>query len=332
MIHLRVIVPPAHATEALVLLTSSPGVINVVHFPGAARKPQGDLILCDVAREAASYVIDDLRTSVLPDEGTIAVEQVDLALSEAAEEAKRQSEGAPGDAVVWEEVEAKTLDSAELSYTFLAFMVASTLIAAFAILTDSLVLLIGAMILGPDFGPLAGVSVAVVQRRFELARRSLVALIVGFPVGITAAWIATVILRAFDRGPIALSAEAHDATLFISHPNIYSFLVALVSGIAGVLSLSTSKASALIGVLVSVTTIPAAANIGVATAYQDWPEWRGSMQQLSINVAALVAAGTATLWLQRQAYLRNRLPPLPPFLARGAAHHHSSARRERESR
>ena len=55
------------------------------------------------------------------------------------------------------------------------------------------------------------------------------------------------------------------------------------------LSLSTAKSGALIGVLISVTTIPAAANIGLAAAYQDWESWRGSIEQLAINLASIVA-------------------------------------------
>ena len=72
------------------------------------------------------------------------------------------------------------------------------------------------------------------------------------------------------------------------------------------LSLSTAKSGALIGVLISVTTIPAAANIGVAAAYQDWESWRGSIEQLAINLASIVAAGTAVLAAQRALYLRRR--------------------------
>ena len=88
---------------------------------------------------------------------------------------------------MWEEVEARTSESATLSISFVVFMVLATLIAAVGILTDSLILIIGAMVVGPEFGPLAGVSVAIVERRLSLARRSLVALAVGFPVASVAA-------------------------------------------------------------------------------------------------------------------------------------------------
>jgi uncharacterized membrane protein len=72
------------------------------------------------------------------------------------------------------------------------------------------------------------------------------------------------------------------------------------------LSLSTSKSGALIGVLISVTTIPAAANIGVTAAYGDWENFRGSAGQLAINLGAILLAGTTTLAVQRILYVRRR--------------------------
>jgi uncharacterized hydrophobic protein (TIGR00271 family) len=93
----------------------------------------------------------------------------------------------------------------------------------------------------------------------------------------------------------------------ISSPDFFTFFVAACAGVAGMLSLSTAKSGALIGVLISVTTIPAAANIGVAAAYGDWHAWRGSIAQLAINLASIMAAGTATLYAQRLLYRRRRV-------------------------
>jgi uncharacterized hydrophobic protein (TIGR00271 family) len=104
----------------------------------------------------------------------------------------------------------------------------------------------------------------------------------------------------------AFSLENHSLANIISSPDFLTFVVAACAGAAGMLSLSTAKSGALIGVLISVTTIPAAANIGVAAAYQDWSSWRGSMGQLAINLSSIVAAGTAVLAAQRALYLRRR--------------------------
>ena len=67
--------------------------------------------------------------------------------------------------------------------------------------------------------------------------------------------------------------------------------VAVLAGVVGMLSLTTPKSSALVGVLISVTTIPAAANIGVAAAYDDWDDVRGAALQLGVNLAGIFIAG-----------------------------------------
>jgi uncharacterized membrane protein len=79
-----------------------------------------------------------------------------------------------------------------------------------------------------------------------------------------------------------------------------------LGGVAGVLSLTSTKSAALIGVLISVTTIPAATNVGLAAAYGDGSEAVGAAQQLSLNLAAIVIAGIATLYVQRLLYVRRR--------------------------
>jgi uncharacterized membrane protein len=87
----------------------------------------------------------------------------------------------------------------------------------------------------------------------------------------------------------------------------------MLAGVAGVLSLSTAKSGALIGVLISVTTIPAAANVGVGAAYRDWAEFGGAAFQLGINLIAIVLAGVTTLGIQRTFYVRRRRATFRPF-------------------
>jgi uncharacterized hydrophobic protein (TIGR00271 family) len=288
------------------LLTNTASVCNVIHLQGVARRPHGDAILCDVAREDASIVVSDLRELGVHERGSIALEDIDSEISAAATQAEKQASGLPSDAVVWEEVETRTSENVELSASFLAFMVLAVLIGAIGIITDQLVLIIGAMVVGPEFGPIAGLSVAAVQRRADLARRSLIALVVGFPVAITAAFLGTLLLEGLDLIPEDFTQEGHPLTDFISKPNEFSAIVALLAGFAGVLSLTNAKSGALVGVLISVTTIPAAANIAVAAALGDGKEWVGAMEQLALNLTAIMVACIGTLYLQRWLYLRRR--------------------------
>jgi uncharacterized hydrophobic protein (TIGR00271 family) len=306
MIHLRIVAPEEEAHRALDLLYASPAVINVVHLHAASKKPKGDVILCDVAREDASVILSDLKELDIPRVGSIAVEHIDTAISEAAKAAEEAAPGLPSDAVVWEEVESRTSEQTELSFSFVLFMVAAMQIAAVGIVLDQPILIVGAMVLGPEFGPLAAISVALVQRQAELAERSLIALAVGFPVGTIGALGTTLFMRWIDEFPDNFDETRHPFTDFITDPTFLSFFVAFVAGSAGVLSLTAAKSGALVGVLVSVTTIPAASNVGVAAAYGEWGIAGKAALQLGINLAGIVAAGVITLFVQRRYYVARR--------------------------
>ncbi len=306
MVHLRIVAPADRSQKVVDLLERSPAACNLIFLPGAARKPAGDVILCDLAREEASVLIADLKELEIHRDGSIALEQIDSQLSAAADRAERAARGTPSDAVVWEEVEARTSESIELGGNFLAFITLACLIASVGIFLGSPILIVGAMVVGPEFGPLAGLCVALVDRRLDVARRSLLAIAVGFPVGITAAFLFTLFARATGLLDADFSSSENPLTSFISHPDAFSFIVAAFAGIAGVLSLTSAKSGALVGVLISVTTIPAAANIGVAAATADWSDWRGAMAQLAVNLAAILLAGMATLAIERHIYQRRR--------------------------
>ena len=304
MVHLRLVVPPELVDPVLGVLRETESVYGIVHLRGVAERPTGDLVTCEVAREDASIVVGDLCRLGLDDVGSIVLESVDTAVSETARRAERVAAGSPADAVVWEEVEARTSEGTELSSSFLVFMVVATLIAGVGILTDSIILIIGAMVVGPEFGPLAALCVALVERRLDFARRSAVALAVGFPAAILATYLGTLVFQWIGEAPD--DARDHPETLFISSPSWFSVVVALLAGVAGMLSLTTAKSGAIVGVLISVTTIPAAANVGVAAAYSEWDEVGGAASQLIINLVSIVVAGVATLLAQRWGYARRR--------------------------
>jgi uncharacterized hydrophobic protein (TIGR00271 family) len=306
VVHLRIVVPEDRAQRALDVLMRTDSVCNVMVLGAVAQRPEGEVILCDVAREEASVVLSDLKELGVHRDGSIALELIDAQVSTVADEAERRAKGAVSDAVVWEEVEERTSESIELSGVFLLFMVLAGLIAAVGIFLDSPILIVGAMVVGPEFGPIAGVCVAVVQRRRELAVRSFTALAAGFPLAIACVLLATLVFRATGLTPDRFSREDHELASIIANPDFFAFFVAACAGTAGMLSLSTAKSGALIGVLISVTTIPAAANVGVSVAYADWPSFRGSVGQLAVNLGAILLAGTATLAVQRAGYRRRR--------------------------
>jgi uncharacterized hydrophobic protein (TIGR00271 family) len=299
VLHLRVISPPDETDRVVELLTGEAGATNLVVLPGAARQPAGDVVLCDVVREAGSPVLSALRRLGIHERGSIAIETVDVALSRSAIEAAAAAPGLAGDAVVWDEIEQKTGEETELSGTFLLMLAIATVIAGIGVLLDQPILIVGAMVVGPEFGPLAALCVGIVRGRRRTAGRALLALGVGFPAGIVVTMLTTWGLTALGLIGEEMLLRPRPLTDFIWRPDALSWVVGFFAGIAGMLSLTSSKAGPLIGVLISVTTVPAAANIAVALAYGVPHEAAGSAGQLFLNLAAIVTAGVLTLLAQR---------------------------------
>jgi uncharacterized hydrophobic protein (TIGR00271 family) len=313
VLHLRIIVPPDRTDAVQESLSASEAVVNVVVLPGAARSPVGDLILCDVVREGASGLIARLRELGVERDGCIMLDQIDTVLSDAADRAADRVPGLGVDAVVWEQIERSTGEETRLSAAYLTFMTVAMIIAAIGVLLDQPILIVGAMVVGPEFGPLAALCVGIVQRRLPLVRSALVALLVGFPVAMAVTVAATFALDAAGLVDRSMLLRERPLTSFIWQPDALSWVVGFLAGVAGMLSLTSAKAGTLTGVLISVTTVPAAANAAVAVAYAERGEAAGSALQLLINVVAIVTAGVLTLLVQRHVWgdLRGRLRRAP---------------------
>ncbi len=294
MLHLRAICPTDRTEAVLAALTQQAGVAHVVLLRGAAVDPVGDVVEADVAREAADAVVSSLGDLGVDRDGGVTLERIDTALSDAADRAEKAAPGDGADAVVWEELLTRTGEESRLNATFLAFLTIACLLTAVAVVTDSPVTLVGAMVVGPEFGPLAAIAVGLVMRRWDLVRRAVLALAAGFPVAmaITAvgAWLGS--RTGLFEPDLALAGHELD---FVFEVGPFSLIVALLAGAAGMLSMTSAKSAALVGVFISVTTVPAAGYAAVAAVLAQWDICVQSIAQLAVNLVGVVAAAALVL-------------------------------------
>ena len=288
----------------MALLVESKSVANVVVVRGAAVDPVGDMITCDVAPEDASYIVGDLRRMGLDQLGAIDIDELDSSISSASREAEHSASGKSADSVIWENVSARIDNEGLISGGMIALFAFAGVIAAVAILIDSSPIVVGAMALCPDFGPIAAFAVGAVRRNRRRARGGLFALLVGFAAGIAAAFVAVNVLTLVGVAPESFNTDGNALAQTIAAPNIYSVVVAACAGAAGMLSVTLGKAGALVGVAVSITTIPAAADIGLALSYGDWASVEGAAGQLALNIVSLLVAATLMLGFQRRRFHR----------------------------
>ncbi len=273
---------------------------HLVFPPRCGLDPRGDEITADIARESANDVVDGLKALGLKERGAITLDAIDTVLSTRAYRAEDEAEGDPADAVVWDELAARTREESTLNVTYLMFLCLACLIAAVGVVTDSPVTVVGAMVVGPEFGPLAALAVALVRRRMYLARRAAAALLVGFPVAMLVTALGVLGGEAIGWIPLETTRELSEVD-FIFQVGPLSFVVALLAGAAGMLSLVSAKSAALVGVFISVTTVPAAGFAVVAATVGDWAVAAQSAAQLAVNLVGIVLAGVLVLWVRQLA-------------------------------
>ena len=136
MLQLRISAPAALTNDVVEILAEDPAVSSLSLLPSASVRPPGDLVLADVAREAANDVIDRLRSLGVHHEGSVHIEPATTWLSQSGFDAERRTPGSSADAVVWADVVQRSYDESELNWTYLSFMTLATLIAGIAIILD----------------------------------------------------------------------------------------------------------------------------------------------------------------------------------------------------
>ena len=225
------------------------------------------------------------------------VAEDDIALARLDEIAPVGS-GHPATSLIWADVLGQARRNARPVALYLAFAIAAGVIAAFGVIEVNTILIVGAMAISPDMLPISAVCVGLVGRRLQLVRRALVTLVVGLGTSCAAATLVAVTLDLTNLLPsdFVLSASALGGLTTV---NAATVGVAFAAGVAGILALET-RASSAVGVAISVTTIPAAAYLGVATGVGEESEAWGALGVLGVNVAVLLMAGTLTLLVQRR--------------------------------
>jgi uncharacterized hydrophobic protein (TIGR00271 family) len=216
--------------------------------------------------------------------------------------------GPAGGSLIWADVLGQARLNARPVARYLVFMMAAGVIAAFGVVEANEILIVGAMAVSPDLLPITAACVGLVSRRGRLVGRALATLVVGLAVTCLMAGLLAAGLDQLDLLPSSF--DVGEATLSgLTTVNTSTIGVALAAGIAGMLALET-RASAAVGVAISITTIPAAAYLGVAAGVGEEGKAWGALAVLAVNVAMLLIGGTLTLVLQRRLAESERPAPV----------------------
>lgn len=304
LVHFRLTTPADLTQEVVDLLLPHGWVTNVTLERGASLRPEGDVVEFDVAREKAGATMDDLRRVGLESCGGIVLTTPTGTPFDAADQIEAAAPGHPDDAVLWDSVEEQAEAGAVPTVSYLVFMVIAVALGSIAVITDSAVLVVGAMVVGPEFSAVVAASAGVALRRPSLFVRGMQLLLYSFAFAILVVALLALVGRGIGLVETDDVLRPRPNTGFIWHPDAWSVIVALLAGAAGALALAVSKAATMVGVFISVTTVPAAGNLALGIALWQRSEIWGSAAQLGINIGCMVLSGALVLVLMRVGWTR----------------------------
>lgn len=300
MLRLRSSVHHRRAEEFGSLLRELDGVRRVVQQSDEAAA-EAYVFVADVEPVAADRLVDAL--------GEFGIEAEDYVLTriEVVAPQYRHHLGEGGaDGFAWIEVLGQARANSRLLARYLALINVAAVIAALGVITSSSILIVGAMAVSPDLLPICATCVALVAGRRDLARRAFVTLTLGLGLVVVTAAVLSFLLKLTGLLPDGFAVE-HSSLNNLAHTDYSTVLIALAAGVAAMLSFET-KASAAVGVAISVTTIPASAYLGVAIGGGGIEHAMGAAVVLVINVSLLIVSGTLTLLVQRRLPNRSGAP------------------------
>jgi uncharacterized hydrophobic protein (TIGR00271 family) len=287
MLHLRVFGDTAAMADVAERLDALPGARHVSIGAGVH---EGDaLVSADLRAAAADTALEILA------ELRIAHDDISLLRFDAIDPTAASEETV---ALVWADLLGQARLNARTAVRYLVFMAVAGVIASFGVIEQDQILIIGAMAVAPDLLPITATCTGLVLRRPRLIRRGLVSLLVGLGVACIFAAAVTGLLNLFGLLPHEF--DIHQVGLTSQqHVSAETIVVALAAGVAGMLAVET-RASMGVGVAISVTTIPAAAFLGVAAGVGQFSKSLGALGVLGTNIAMMLLGGSLALAVQRK--------------------------------
>jgi uncharacterized hydrophobic protein (TIGR00341 family) len=244
--------------------------------------------------------IDSLLTTVERHRIIISHVQATLPAPPEPEEEKREEEEKPPEPprirrlfgsspVSTQELVTSVHGISELKPVYFATVVLSSVVAAAGLMRDNTAVVIGAMVIAPLLGPNIALALSATLGDLKMGLRGAKSAAAGLAVAFAVAAITGSIADVDPTLPELSSRTSVDFT---------DIAIALASGAAGALAMTTGISATLIGVMVSVALLPPAVVTGLMAGSRNWKEAGDSATLLMVNVASVNLAAIAIFLAQ----------------------------------
>ncbi|WP_416898965.1 MAG: TIGR00341 family protein [Minwuia sp.] len=212
------------------------------------------------------------RIIILPVEATLPIIEEEKHDSEKAKQ-KRMTGG-----LSREELATQIGRGAELDQNFALLVALSAVVATIGLMEDNIAVVIGAMVIAPLLGPNLALAFATAVGDMTMIRKTIVTNAFG---------VALTLVLSVGVGLLFQENLESEELLSRTRVDLDSIAVALASGAAAALSLTTGLSATLVGVMVAVALLPPAATVGIMLGWSEWKLAADALLLLAVNVVCV---------------------------------------------
>lgn len=300
MYQLTAICTPDQTDTVLKLLQATPQIENVICQYGVEVRSGKDVVTAFVHREAADEVLARLRRIRSWQRGELYLNDIDLALSGEGELDSSDDSEEEDDTLSWEVILARARGEGRMTWWYLTFMAMAGIMATVGLVGDIPAVIVGAMAVSPDLSPANAVAVTLSAGLVHRSLRALRTLVFGLGLATIISLALTLFLEAADVIESGITAVDEGMTTFVSVVDGFTVIIAITAGVAAMVAFIIDQDRTAVGVAISVTTIPAAAYVGVALADGAFDQALGGLSVLVVNILFLTLTQIITLSLAKR--------------------------------
>ncbi|MBC8316366.1 MAG: TIGR00341 family protein [Desulfobulbaceae bacterium] len=282
---ITVISDPINIKEVPAIATKN----NIESWWWGSREPGGANSIYLLAEHEQSQSLLDSLYGVLGPKGKIIISVPEAVLPRPVESDTAVKKKKDSTTTTREELYENVVKGADLDGTYLLLVVLSTFVAAIGLIKDNLAVIVGAMVIAPLLGPNIALALSTALGDNKLLWRALKSNFVGLGVAILLSYLFGIIWP-----ESVLSTEI----LARSDVGFDSVALALASGAAAVLSMTTGLSSVLVGVMVAVALLPPAVSMGLLFGGGHISEALGSGLLLAVNIACINLSAKIVFFLK----------------------------------
>ncbi len=252
------------------------------------------LVTAPVPTDAITYLFEQLHDAGIESEQYMVVSSVEAAITPNVETLRARF-ASDFDPLTEAALRSKVLDLSRDKWSFLPMLFFSAIIATAGLLVDSPAIVVGSMVIAPIVGPVLTGAVGATTGDREMLLDSIWLQSTGLVVAILGAWLFSAGLQATGFLPSTLDISSLSLIALRISPGLLTVFVGLASGAAGAYGVVTKGPTSLIGVMIAAALIPAAATVGIATAWGQLRIAAGSLLLLVLTVLLINLGAYVTL-------------------------------------